>query len=75
MNRQYTIAEYCEQLDWGISDLMREARVSYPTAEKAFKRTATLSRATRRDICSALSRALGRNIAPGDVLWTEDTSQ
>jgi hypothetical protein len=66
----YLVSELCEYLGWGITDLMRQANISYPTAEKAIKQTGNLSNSIKRDICSALSRGLNRDILPGEVEWT-----
>lgn len=64
-----TIAKLCERTGWSISDLMREARLSYPTAAKAMKGDASLNTRIKRDICSALSQKLKENIEPGMIEW------
>lgn len=64
-----TVKEFCDYLGWGVPDLAREAAISYPTAEKALKRQGVLSKAVKRDICSALSRAMDQVINPGDLDW------
>lgn len=70
----FIVSELCEHLGWGVTDLMRQASISYPTAEKAFKQTGNLSNSVKRDICSALSKALNRVIQPGDIVWTKASS-
>lgn len=70
----YIVAELCEHVGWGITDLMRHANISYPTAEKAIKQTGNLSNSVKRDICTALSRALNRDILPGEIAWTSGSS-
>lgn len=63
-----TVREYCEELGWSISDLARQAGLSWQTAQNAWNRE-TIQNRTKRDICSALSGALGQKIKPGDVKW------
>lgn len=66
-----TIQDYCRGLGWSISDLMRQAGISYQAASKAFYKETVQAR-TKRDILKALSSALGREIKITDVQWEEE---
>jgi len=63
-----TVRNLCESLAWGVSDLSREAGISYNTARLAYEGDEPSNR-VKRAICSALSRALGSDIRPGDIQW------
>jgi len=66
-----TIQDYCRGLGWSISDLMRQAGISYQAASKAFYQEPVQAR-TKRDICRALSSAMEHEIKIVDVQWTEE---
>lgn len=63
-----TVKNLCDQLGWTISDLSREARLAWPTAKNAYEGREPAPR-TKKDICSALSDAIGEDIKPGDIQW------
>lgn len=63
-----TVKELCAYVGWGITDLARQAGISYDTAKKAYDGEMVSNR-VRRAICSAFSAAMGRQIQVGDINW------
>lgn len=66
-----TIRDYCKQLGWTITDLSREARVSYPSAYKAVNQQ-SLSSPVKRHIVEAIGNAVGETIHVGDIQWRNE---
>ena len=66
-----TIQEYCEALEWTLSDLSREARIAWQTARDAWNGKEPAPR-TKRDIVAALSKAYRRDIPMGEVQWKRE---
>lgn len=63
-----TIKQLCDLLSWNVAELQRQAGLSYPTAYRAYHGKDVQLR-TKRDICSALSKALDRSIQVRDITW------
>jgi len=61
-----TIREHCDYLGWTVSELSRQARISYNTAKKAYHNEPVTSRVVV-EIASAFSSALNRRINVGDL--------
>lgn len=63
-----TIQEYCDELDWSISELSRQAGLSWQAASKAYYGEPVQPR-TKRDICRALSEGFGTEVKTHQVNW------
>lgn len=63
-----TVKEYCEYLGWSVSELARQAGVTWEPANNAY-RGAGVSDRVKRNIVEAFSRAFGEKILVGDIEW------
>lgn len=61
-----TLEEYRAILSWSQAELARRAGLNSATVGKA-ERGKTISAGAARDICSALSKAMGRQILARDI--------
>ena len=70
---QKTIAFYCNYIGWNVAELARQAGIDRASAQKAMNGNPVSSR-IKREICSALTSELKRDIKPGDVVWETTTN-
>lgn len=65
------LKDYCSELAWSVSELARQAGISWPAASNAYNQEPVQDR-TKRDICRALSQAMGREIKVTEVQWEQE---
>lgn len=63
-----TVKEYCDELMWNATELSRQAGLSWRAASNAVEGR-PIQWKTKRDVCRALTEAVGRPIKFNDVQW------
>jgi len=67
-----TIQEYCQEQSWSISELARQAGLSWQAAAKAFYGEEVQFK-TRYAIVKALSKATGHVVQVNEVQWISES--
>lgn len=62
-----TLNEYLQYLGWSLSDLCDRADIAMNTARRAVQQNITSARSAQK-IAEAFSKALGKQIFPGDII-------
>lgn len=66
-----TVKEYCELLQWSISELARRAGLSWEPVSRAYYQQSTSYR-TKFEICKAISKELGHAVQVHEVEWEKE---
>lgn len=66
-----TIQDYCDELMWNATELSRQANLSWHAAKRAIDGQSVAFR-TQRNICKALTEAVGQPIRIKDIQWTQE---
>ncbi len=62
-----TLEAYCEYLGWTTAELARNSGIAWRTADNAV-RGMSISKRVARQIATALTRAMGQTVHPGDIV-------